>query len=250
MTVCIDAGHGGKDPGAVSGDWHESFFTLDIALALKKRLSRYSDFKIIMTRETDKFITLGDRCKIANQNNCNLFISIHINSATNSMASGIETHVYSESNKAVGEIFQTKLIEATQAINRGIKISPLLYVLNSTKMPAVLLELGFINNFNDIKELRKATYRDNLAAAIEKAICKYFGITILKEKISLNNKERVKMIYKTVNEIPEYAKSIIKDLIDSGVIKGEENGNLNLSDEMVRTIIITKRMIDKSALKH
>ena len=58
------------------------------------------------------------------------------------------------------------------------------------------------------------------------------------------------MIYKTVNEIPEYAKSIIKDLVDSGVIKGEENGNLNLSDEMIRTIIITKRMIDKSALNN
>ena len=53
------------------------------------------------------------------------------------------------------------------------------------------------------------------------------------------------MIYKTVNEIPEYAKSIIKDLVDSGVIKGEENGNLNLSDEMIRTIIITKRMIER-----
>lgn len=58
------------------------------------------------------------------------------------------------------------------------------------------------------------------------------------------------MIYKTVNEIPEYAKSIIKDLVDSGVINGEENGNLNLSDEMVRTIIITKRMIDKSVINH
>lgn len=239
MIVCIDAGHGGKDPGAVSGDWQESFFTLDIALALKKRLSRYNDFKIIMTRETDKFISLGDRCKIANQNKCNLFVSIHINSAANAMASGIETHVYSENNKAVGEIFQTKLIESTQAINRGIKISPILYVLNSTKMPAVLLELGFINNFHDINELRKTTYRNNLAAAIEKAICRYFNIEVLK------NKERVKMIYKTVNEIPEYAKSIIKDLVDSGVIKGEENGNLNLSDEMVRTIIITKRMIER-----
>ena len=54
------------------------------------------------------------------------------------------------------------------------------------------------------------------------------------------------MIYNTVNEIPEYAKSIIKDLVDSGVIKGEENGNLNLSDEMIRTIIITKRMIEKA----
>ena len=216
IKICIDAGHGGKDPGAVYGDWLEKEFTLDIALKLKKKLNSYKQIK------------------------CDFFVSIHINSATNQLASGIETHIYSKNENLTGQIFQNKLIEATQAINRGVKISPTLYVLNSTKMPSVLLELGFINNFNDINKLRKETYRDNLATAIEKAICRYFNIEVLK------NKERVKMIYKTVNEIPEYAKSIIKDLVDSGVIKGEENGNLNLSDEMVRTIIITKRMIEKA----
>lgn len=246
IKICIDAGHGGKDPGAVYGDWLEKEFTLDIALKLKKKLKRYKQIITIMTRETDEFISLSTRCFVANQNKCDLFISIHINSASNSTACGIETHIYSKNENLTGQIFQEKLIEATQTINRGVKISPMLYVLNSTKMSSVLLELGFINNFNDIKNLRKETYRDNLATAIEKAICRYFNIEVLKE----NNKERVKMIYKTVNEIPEYAKSIIKDLVDSGVINGEENGNLNLSDEMVRTIIITKRMIDKSVINH
>lgn len=241
IKICIDAGHGGKDPGAVYGDWLEKEFTLDIALKLKKKLNSYKQINAIMTRETDEFISLSARCLVANQNKCDLFVSIHINSATNQLASGIETHIYSKNENLTGQIFQNKLIEATQAINRGVKISPTLYVLNSTKMPSVLLELGFINNFNDINKLRKETYRDNLATAIEKAICRYFNIEVLKE----NKKERIKMIYKTVNEIPEYAKSIIKDLVDSGVIKGEENGNLNLSDEMIRTIIITKRMIER-----
>ena len=246
IKICIDAGHGGKDPGAVYGDWLEKEFTLDIALKLKKKLKRYKQIITIMTRETDEFISLSTRCFVANQNKCDLFISIHINSASNSTACGIETHIYSKNENLTGQIFQEKLIEATQTINRGVKISPMLYVLNSTKMSSVLLELGFINNFNDIKNLRKETYRDLLASAIEKAICRYFNIEVLKE----NNKESVKMIYKTVNEIPEYAKSIIKDLVDSGVINGEENGNLNLSDEMVRMLIITKRMIDKSVLNH
>ena len=244
IKICIDAGHGGKDSGAVYGDWLEKEFTLDIALKLKKKLKRYKRIMTIMTRETDEFISLSARCLVANENNCDLFISIHINSSSNLTASGIETHVYSKNDNLTGQIFQNKLIEATQAINRGVKISPTLYVLNSTKMPSVLLELGFINNFNDINKLRKETYRDLLASAIEKAICRYFNIEVLK------NKERVKMIYKTVNEIPEYAKSIIKDLVDSGVIKGEENGNLNLSDEMVRMIIICKRMIERGVLNH
>ena len=108
-------------------------------------------------------------------------------------------------------------------------------------MTAVLLELGFINNFHDINNLRKATYRQTLVNAIESAICKYFDIPV--------KGDGTKMIYQTLNQIPEYAKSIIKDLVDSGIIKGEENGNLNLTDEMVRTIIICKRIIDKYKLE-
>ena len=236
--VCIDPGHGGKDPGACSGEFKEKDLTLDISLTLKKRLSRYKNFKVFMTRETDESVSLHNRCEIANKNLCSLFVSIHINSASNSSASGIETYVYGEGDKSNGSLFQERLIAITGEKDRGVKTNPLLYVLGSTDMTAVLLELGFINNFHDINNLRKATYRQTLVNAIESAICKYFDIPV--------KGDGTKMIYQTVNQIPEYAKSIIKDLVDSGVIKGEENGNLNLSDEMVRTIIITKRMIEKA----
>ena len=235
--VCIDPGHGGKDPGACSGEFKEKDLTLDISLTLKKRLSRYKNFKVFMTRETDESVSLHNRCEIANKNLCSLFVSIHINSASNSSASGIETYVYGEGDKSNGSLFQERLIAITGEKDRGVKTNPLLYVLGSTDMTAVLLELGFINNFHDINNLRKATYRQTLVNAIESAICKYFDIPV--------KGDGTKMIYQTVNQIPEYAKSIIKDLVDSGVIKGEENGNLNLSDEMVRTIIITKRMIER-----
>lgn len=236
--ICIDAGHGGKDPGACSGEFKEKDLTLDISLKLKKRLIRYKNFKVFMTREKDESLSLSYRCEIANKNLCRLFVSIHINSAPNSSASGIETYVYGEGDKPNGLLFQKSLITATGEKDRGVKTNPLLYVLGSTNMTAVLLELGFINNFHDINNLRKATYRQTLVNAIESAICKYFDIPV--------KGDGTKMIYQTVNQIPEYAKSIIKDLVDSGIIKGEENGNLNLSDEMVRTIIITKRMIDKA----
>lgn len=239
--VCIDPGHGGKDPGACSGEFKEKDLTLDISLTLKKRLSRYKNFKVFMTRETDESVSLHNRCEIANKNLCSLFVSIHINSASNSSASGIETYVYGEGDKSNGLLFQERLIAITGEKDRGVKTNPLLYVLGSTDMTAVLLELGFINNFHDINNLRKATYRQTLVNAIESAICKYFDIPV--------KGDGTKMIYQTVNQIPEYAKSIIKDLVDSGVIKGEENGNLNLTDEMVRTIIICKRIIDKYKLE-
>ena len=240
--ICIDAGHGGKDPGACSGEFKEKDLTLDISWKLKKRLSRYKNFKVFMTRETDESLSLSYRCEIANKNLCRLFVSIHINSAPNSSASGIETYVYGEGDKSNGLLFQERLIATTGEKDRGVKTNPLLYVLGSTDMPAVLLELGFINNFHDINNLRKAAYRQKLANAIESAICKYFDIPV--------QGDGTKMIYQSVNQIPEYAKSIIKDLVDSGVIKGEENGNLNLSDEMVRTIIITQRMIERGVLNH
>lgn len=239
--VCIDPGHGGKDPGACSGEFKEKDLTLDISLTLKKRLSRYKNFKVFMTRETDESVSLHNRCEIANKNLCSLFVSIHINSASNSSASGIETYVYGEGDKSNGLLFQERLIATTGEKDRGVKTNPLLYVLGSTDMTAVLLELGFINNFHDINNLRKATYRQTLVNAIESAICKYFDIPV--------KGDGTKMIYQTVNQIPEYAKSIIKDLVDSGIIKGEENGNLNLTDEMVRTIIICKRIIDKYKLE-
>ena len=113
IKICIDAGHGGKDPGAVYGDWLEKEFTLDIALKLKKKLNSYKQINAIMTRETDEFISLSARCLVANQNKCDFFVSIHINSSTNQLASGIETHIYSKNENLTGQIFQNKLIEAT-----------------------------------------------------------------------------------------------------------------------------------------
>lgn len=79
-TIVIDAGHGGKDPGTqgVSG-LTEKEITLDIALQLKKRLSQYQNFNILLTRESDKRVSLKDRVKFANKNNADLFISIHVN---------------------------------------------------------------------------------------------------------------------------------------------------------------------------
>ena len=91
-TIVIDAGHGGKDPGAVGyRGTKEKDIALDVAKRLEKKLSKNMNVKIIMTRDEDVFLRLGERTKIANESNGNLFISIHTNAAEDRRASGFET---------------------------------------------------------------------------------------------------------------------------------------------------------------
>ncbi len=93
-TVCIDAGHGGKDPGAIGSSSQEKKIALSIALKLGKLIeSSYPDVKVVYTRKSDVFIDLRKRSQIANDCKADLFISIHLNSADNRSARGIETLV-------------------------------------------------------------------------------------------------------------------------------------------------------------
>ena len=95
-TVVIDAGHGGHDPGAISksSQLSEKQINLDIALKLGARIEKeYPDVKVIYTRKTDRFVELAERGNIANRNKADLFISIHVNSAKSTAASGTETFV-------------------------------------------------------------------------------------------------------------------------------------------------------------
>lgn len=107
-TVVIDAGHGGHDPGAISkqSKMSEKQINLDLALRLGERIRKeYPDVKVVYTRKTDRFVELAERGNIANRNHADLFISIHVNSARATAASGTETFVMgtdkSESNMAV-----------------------------------------------------------------------------------------------------------------------------------------------------
>jgi len=91
-TIVIDAGHGGKDPGAIGyTGTKEKDIALDVAKRLEKKLSKNMNVKIIMTRNEDVFLRLSERTKIANESNGNLFISIHTNAAEDRRASGFET---------------------------------------------------------------------------------------------------------------------------------------------------------------
>lgn len=107
-TVCIDPGHGGTDPGAVSKDGksYEKTFTLDIAKRLSEKInSECPGVKVVMTRSSDKTVALGDRAAIANKAGADLFISIHINSCPKTGPNGYSVHVLGQSSKKDRDLF-------------------------------------------------------------------------------------------------------------------------------------------------
>ena len=111
-TVVIDAGHGGKDAGAVSKDRkvYEKHLTLAIAKLFGQKIKdAYPDVKVIYTRTTDKYLTLNERADIANRNKANLFVSIHINSVAQPSPNGFSVFILGKSNKKGTDMFSTNM---------------------------------------------------------------------------------------------------------------------------------------------
>ena len=100
-TIVLDPGHGGKDPGCVSQDKRTQEKTLTLAISKKlaeKIRKKYPEMKVLLTREKDVFVALRDRAQFATKNNANLFISIHINAATNKSANGFAAYILGQSS--------------------------------------------------------------------------------------------------------------------------------------------------------
>lgn len=165
--ICLDAGHGGE-PGAVNGSKYESVATLDIAFKVGAELEN-KGYEVVYTRTNDKHITLGERCAISNNKGANAFVSIHLNSATNRDAHGIETWCYykvGDRTKELANNIQNALVKSTSATNRGVKTTETLYVLKHTIAPAVLIECGFISNHDESELLFDNDYQNKIANAI------------------------------------------------------------------------------------
>ena len=107
-TVVIDAGHGGKDAGAVSKDkkTYEKNLTLDIATRLSTLIrNAYPDVNVVMTRTNDQFVGLNERAVAANKAGANIFISIHINSSVNTTPNGYSVHILGQSSDKNRDLF-------------------------------------------------------------------------------------------------------------------------------------------------
>lgn len=171
--ICVDAGHGGNDSGAVGNGVKEKDIVLKISKKVGELLEKQG-FKVIYTRMSDKYVNLGERCRIANTNNADLFISIHINSAQSTQANGTETLCYSKSSFA--EIIQKHLISKLKLKDRGVKERRDLFVLNGTRMPAVLIEFGFLSNKEEAEFIKTEDFFRLSAEAVVQGVCEHFGI--------------------------------------------------------------------------
>lgn len=205
--VIIDAGHGGRDPGAVSGGVNEKDITLAVALYLDEAL-KAKGMNTLLTRDSDVFLELQERCDVANSASFDLsgypvFISIHANSAASADASGFEIYTRAASRRAAfisaaasdelilkyssytnaqlnnyANIVNARLAsaiteEVVQAFpkqrQRGVKEGDL-WVVNATWMPSVLIEVGFITNAEERRNLTSAKWQQEMAEAIADAV--------------------------------------------------------------------------------
>lgn len=172
--IILDAGHGGRDSGAVFEDRVEKNDNLDMTLEVG-RLLEERGFDVVYTRQEDIYQSPFQKATIANELNGDLFVSIHRNSSgIPNQYQGIETLVYSMGGfpEEVAENINKEL-EEVGYINLGIEERPRLVVLNSTQMPAVLVEVGFINSEADNRLF--VDFFEETAAAIAKGITESFS---------------------------------------------------------------------------
>lgn len=223
-TIMIDAGHGGKDPGAMGNNIKESAITLQLAKLLGERLKKQG-FSVMYTREKDTYVALDQRAVIANNKKADLFISLHVNASKDKKLNGVETYFLDlarttsaatvaarenavsvksisdlqfiltdlmltsklqESQDLAAMVHQKMYVRLRQAgftINdNGVRSAPF-YVLMGARMPAVLVEIGYLTNENDARRIKSVKYLERLADGIALGVAEY------KEKLSRFNKK-------------------------------------------------------------
>lgn len=178
--VCIDAGHGGNDCGAVNvikGGPSEARYNMMIADLLVKELKERG-FDTMLTRKDDTFISLSERVSKANNMKADLFVSLHHNSfsGTSATARGTEVCIYSLKNEA-NKNLAAKMSKAISFLfdvrDRGVKERPGLYVLKRTKMPAILIEFLFMSSKDDMEIAAKDGYAEAAADRVADIVADY-----------------------------------------------------------------------------
>jgi N-acetylmuramoyl-L-alanine amidase len=198
-TICLDPGHGGKDPGNREGPYQEKKYTLLFAQELRAALAKVG-FKVVLTRSGDSYPELEERPAFARRRGADLFVSLHFNSADSSAARSVQgVEVYcltpsrasstntrapgTETGPQAGNRFDTRnmllayqvqraMIRGLGAEDRGVRRARWA-VLRSAEMPAVLIEAGFMTHPLESKKIYTAGYRQQMAQAITSGIVAY-----------------------------------------------------------------------------
>lgn len=199
LKVVLDAGHGGMDGGTAGYGVQEKDATLDLARRVEIELRRQG-IKVRMTRQSDVYVELEDRCAVAAKSDASAFVSIHLNASTTKSVAGIETYFSSQRSGAAtspalarlasipsggvedrraemlaGSI-QRRVCDVTGAADRAVRDSRLFVVMHAA-CPAVLVECGYLTNADEARRLKSDRYRDKLALAIADGIRNYLVAT-------------------------------------------------------------------------
>jgi N-acetylmuramoyl-L-alanine amidase len=176
ILLVLDAGHGGKDPGASGATLREKDVVLDVTLRLRKKLEA-AGFKVYLTRDDDTYVDLYARAHVANELGATGFVSIHANAHGNNGATGVEVlYAPDEARPSYGfsKALQDGMVATLGATDRGVVQRPNLVVLRETQMPAALVEIGFLTNEEDHYLLMQGSYRERVADALYKGIVRHY----------------------------------------------------------------------------
>ena len=175
-TIVIDAGHGGRDSGAVSADNSilEKDITLSTAILMRNRLQD-AGANVILSRSSDEFVSLDNRVITGHNYQADLFISLHYDAieVANSM-SGTTTYYYSESNLELANTVNRYLSQLGPLNNNGVRHGNY-YVLRANNQPSILLELGYMNSDIDIQHIDTIAYQSTIVEAVYQALREYYG---------------------------------------------------------------------------
>ena len=176
FAVVIDPGHGGPDPGAIGiGGIRETDVVLEVSKIVKNLLSE-KGVKVSLTRTNDVDLDLPPRVSIANNTDADIFVSIHANASRGKRRdiNGLETFYYRGwRGRLLAKRIQKQILRVSPGSpDRGVKQGRF-YVIKNTRMPAVLVEIGFLTGRLDARRLEKITHRKRLAYAIAKGILEY-----------------------------------------------------------------------------
>jgi len=184
-VIYIDAGHGGKDPGAISGNIYEKDINLEISFKLQEVLEKNGAI-VYMTRYGDydlsgnnanlrKRSDLSRRVKIINESSADMYISIHLNALSSSSWSGAQVFYddINEENEKIAKIMQEQF-KSDLKTNRNYKKITDRYMYERVNVKGVLIEAGFITNSNERYLLKQDNYQEKIVNSTCKAIIKYF----------------------------------------------------------------------------
>ncbi|WP_339271766.1 N-acetylmuramoyl-L-alanine amidase [Paenibacillus sp. FSL K6-1330] len=237
--VWIDAGHGGKDPGAVGNGLKEKDIVLAVSLGVKKKLeSDYEGVQVELSRSTDVFLELKERTDAANKAVADLLVSIHCNAGGG--AGGFESFRYtnaSAASRSLQNVLHSEIMIALKPYNvrdRGQKAANL-HMCRESKMPAVLTENLFIDVANDAVKLKRQDVIDALIAGHVAGIAKYLGLK-KKEGKPMSNPNR------DINVASPWAVSAWEAATKLGYFDGTRPGSPITREELA---IVIMRMENK-----